>query len=217
MPVEVQNQSGDPPHTFFCESCAFAKATRAPIPEERQGGRAAAGLRIRRRDDHTRIKPLRSNNETFDTYENYEAWARTQTNGLSAPAASTPAMHSKDTRSRAFRNRAKTRQDRSKMSHRAAGPVNAQNAEGRAVTRRGWRWDIWHVLGPSVPSPRNVPEPTLLTPTSAALAHSAFGAPPNTDTRGLQIPGAIPELDDSQDAGAISGQIMRAPTHLLYF
>ncbi|KZV59038.1 hypothetical protein PENSPDRAFT_552745, partial [Peniophora sp. CONT] len=27
---------------FFCESCAFAKATRAPVPNEREGERAKA-------------------------------------------------------------------------------------------------------------------------------------------------------------------------------
>jgi hypothetical protein len=87
---------------FFCESCVYAKATRKPVPKQREGSRATVfGGEIHSDlwgkspvmsrggksymstyiDDKTRLTNvyfLRTKDEQPDAYKSYEAWVDTQ-------------------------------------------------------------------------------------------------------------------------------------------
>jgi hypothetical protein len=95
----AEMSSGDP---FFCESCVYAKATRKPVPKQREGDRATEfsgeihsdlwGLApveskgrkhyyITYTDDKTRLTNiyfLAKKSGAFDSYKDYEAWVDTQ-------------------------------------------------------------------------------------------------------------------------------------------
>src|SRR5882762_2518485 len=89
----------------FCDSCTYAKATRKPVPKERDPGHRATsfGLEVHSdvwgpapvqtlshrqyyvsfTDDFSRLTHLyllRRKNETFAAYKEYEAWCHTQMN-----------------------------------------------------------------------------------------------------------------------------------------
>jgi hypothetical protein len=94
-----ETSSGDP---FFCESCVYAKATRRPVPKQREGDRATefggeihsdlwgpapveskGGKRyyVTYTDDKTRLTNiyfLAKKSGAFDSYKDYEAWCGTQ-------------------------------------------------------------------------------------------------------------------------------------------
>jgi hypothetical protein len=98
--VRLEN---DGPQDIFCESCIYAKATRKPVPKERQEGSRAKvfgevvhsdlwgpapvqSLRGKRYyvsfiDDAKRwayLDFLHAKDETFRSYREYEAWAKTE-------------------------------------------------------------------------------------------------------------------------------------------
>jgi hypothetical protein len=94
--------TGEP---FFCESCVYAKATRKPVQKVREGNRASAfgdevhsdlwgpapvetraGKRyyITFTDDMSRLTHLyllRTKDEAFGAYKEYDSWVGTQLNG----------------------------------------------------------------------------------------------------------------------------------------
>ena len=87
---------------FFCESCVYAKATRKSIPKAHEGecakkfgeevhsdlwGPALVETKVGRRyyvtfvDDYTRLTHLhllRTKDEAFDAYKQFEAWCGNQ-------------------------------------------------------------------------------------------------------------------------------------------
>ena len=65
----------------FCESCKWGKKHRKPIQRVREEPKGSAEYSVSFTDgyaSHTRVYLIRTKDETFDQYQAYEAWLKTQ-------------------------------------------------------------------------------------------------------------------------------------------